>query len=76
VNTEHTTHVMAAPVMRAWFAASASDGNVDAVNRHYGVAPTALPPTRLLAEWREAGHPDPNFWIRERVEAILQEGAE
>jgi hypothetical protein len=41
---------MATPVMRAWFAMSASDEDVDAVNRHYGVAPSSLPPTRMLAE--------------------------
>ena len=65
--------MMTPPVMRAWFAVSSED-NLDAVNRHYGVAPSGLPPARLLAEWREAGHPDPNDWIREKVEAILQEG--
>jgi hypothetical protein len=65
---------MAAPVMRAWLEVSASDENVDAVNRHYGVASSSLLPTRLLAEWREAGHPDPKFWIKAKVEAILLKG--
>jgi len=59
--------------MRAWFAVSSSEENLDAVNRHYCVAPSSLPPSRFLAEWREAGHPDPHRWISERVEAILQE---
>jgi len=59
--------------MRAWFVVSSSEENLDAVYRHYGVAPSGLPPSRFLAEWREAGHPDPHCWSREKVEAILQE---
>lgn len=65
--------MMTSPVMRAWFAISSSEENLDAVNRHYGVAPSGLPPSRLLAEWREGGHPDPSNWFKERVDAILQE---
>ena len=73
MSTEQATRMMTPPVMRAWFAVSSSEENLDAVNRHYGVAPSGLPPSRFLAEWREAGHPDPSDWIREKVEAILQE---
>jgi hypothetical protein len=67
---------MAAPVMRAWFSVSSSEEHVAAINRHYHVAPeNSLPPTRLLAEWREAGHPDPGFWIQEKVTEILEDQA-
>jgi ferric iron reductase protein FhuF len=76
MSSEQATRMMTPPVMRAWFALSSSEENIDAVNRHYHVpvAESGLPPTRLLAEWREAGHPDPHDWIREKVEAIVQEG--
>ena len=30
---------------------------------------------RVLAEWREAGHPDPAFWIQEKVTEILEDQA-
>jgi hypothetical protein len=73
VSTEQATRMMTPAVMLAWFAVSSSEENLDAVNRHYGVAPSGLPPSRFLAEWREAGHPDPGDWIREKVEAILEE---
>jgi len=38
------------------------------------VPSSGLPPTRLLAEWREAGHPEPDIWISEKLEAILEDG--
>jgi hypothetical protein len=75
VNIVQSPETMATPVMRAWFAVSASEENVELVSRHYGVAPSGLPPTRLLVEWREAGHPDPEPWIKERVQAILEDDA-
>jgi hypothetical protein len=76
---------MTAPVMRAWYealaewdsaGASISDENIAVIDRHYNVAPGSsnLPPTRLLVEWREAGHPDPNYWIREKLAEILEAG--
>jgi hypothetical protein len=76
---------MAAPVIRAWYAALAewdetspptADENIAVIDRHYRVAPGSsnLPPTRLLVEWREAGHPDPNYWIREKLQEILEAG--
>jgi hypothetical protein len=61
--------------MRAWFAVCESEDNLDAVSRHYGVATSGLPPTRLLVEWREAGHPDPSSWIPDKVRAIVEEEA-
>lgn len=75
MNIVQSPETMATPVMRAWFAVSASEENVELVSRHYGVAPSSLPPTRLLVEWREAGHPDPDSWIKERVQAILEDDA-
>jgi hypothetical protein len=75
VNVVQSPETMAAPVMRAWFAVSASEENLELVSRHYGAAPSGLPPTRLLVEWREAGHPEPNSWIRERLQAIVEDQA-
>jgi len=75
MNIIQSPETMAAPVMRAWFAISASEENVELVSRHYGVAPSGLPPTRLLVEWREAGHPDPDSWIKERLQSILEDDA-
>jgi hypothetical protein len=73
MNIVQSPETMAAPVMRAWFAVAASEENVELISRHYGSAPSGLPPTRLLVEWSEAGHPDPNEWIKERVQAIAEE---
>ena len=75
VNIVQSPETMAAPVMRAWFAVAASEENVELISRHYGSAPSGLPPTRLLVEWREAGHPDPTEWIKERVQAIVEDRA-
>jgi hypothetical protein len=75
VNTAQP-QTMTAPVMRAWFALSTSEESIAAINRHYGVpAENALPPTRMLVEWREAGHPDPDGWIQEKVHEILEDQA-
>lgn len=85
VDTEQASQMMTAPVIRAWFAAleewdstspSTSDENVAAIDIHYHVAPgvSSLPPTRLLAEWREAGYPVPDCWIKEKLLAILEPG--
>jgi hypothetical protein len=75
MNTVQSPETMAAPVMRAWFAVAASEENVELISRHYGSAPSGLPPTRLLVEWREAGHPDPSEWIKDRVQAIVEDRA-
>ncbi|MFI5287473.1 MAG: hypothetical protein ACHQ4F_14280 [Candidatus Dormibacteria bacterium] len=85
MTTAQQSRVMTAPVMRAWYAALAewdstsppsADENIAVIDRHYNVAPgvSDLPPTRLLAEWREAGHPDPNSWIKDKLEEILEAG--
>jgi hypothetical protein len=75
VNIVQSPETMAAPVMRAWFAVASSEENLELISRHYGAAPSGLPPTRLLVEWREAGHPDPTLWIRDRVQAIVEDRA-
>lgn len=85
MNIAQQSRVMTAPVMRAWFEAleewesadpASADENVAAIDRHYGVAEgvSILPPTRLLVEWREAGHPDPIYWVKEKLGAILEDG--
>jgi hypothetical protein len=75
MTAQQATRMMTPPMMRAWFGLSAAeDDKLDAVYRHYGVPSSGLPPTRLLAEWREAGHPEPDLWISEKIEAILEGG--
>ena len=75
MTAQQATRMMTPPMMRAWLGLSAAeDDKLDAVYRHYGVPSTGLPPTRLLAEWREAGHPEPDLWISEKIEAILDGG--
>jgi hypothetical protein len=84
--TEPSPRIRAAHLVRAWVAVlkrwrgqgrPTLERNLSTFTRHYrdeGVI-SFLPPSELVADWREDGCPDPASWIEAKLAAILTNDA-